>query len=459
MAVQHPNAQQQHTEIEDDAKAQATLLQLRRTNASLPALSLPHELLSAILEFACDVSSPLDARQKANRSIRRAISSTCYHWRSLATSTTSLWCDISASAKWMEDPISPPLSYLELEIKRAGERPLKLSFAGTGKCPEAWREFLLVARRVSHQCESIHIVGAPVQGLRDMFVTAPGEEVPRIHLPRLRTLYLRFPSPLKSWPAPLDLTSAPGLKHLSLGTCRPPLKFSSPNNLTKLFGGFSVGELAFLLQECQHLRELRWNFYATDITTSEYAELSSVGLSSLERLSFCSRNTEVGDVILRCLRATQLRYLTLQSSSIPTWNQFPNLQSLCLGWLGGDLIMEILRAVPSIRELVLPHRLNDVSLSILSRAMLLRDEQGALEVVPLLTGLTMCDLGDAQWAEEVLSARNDGQPEALGMRFTLHVPYNSWYEDFNAFRPLRPWSIDCNVVSGANVDDDHWTDV
>lgn len=121
-----------------------------------------------------------------------------------------------------------------------------------------------------------------------------------------------------------------------------------------------------------------------------------------------------------------------------------------------DLI-PTLRNVPSIRKLVIyaqrdhchdygddDDELYDYSGSLVE-ALIKRDRQGVLELVPSLQELVI-QTYSVGWAEALVNGRNgrnNEQPEQCKMQFTLHLPRDSpWSEEFPAFRRRHAWSVD-----------------
>ena len=459
---------------EDTATAVAqAILQLRTTNATRPALSLPFELLGPIFEIACDEAQFRHSfvYRGTDRKIRFSVISTCWHWRNVAVSTPSLWCNLHPviNLRWS---VTSVRSLLELEIRRAAQRALRVVFV-YHESSEVCRELLRVIRRIAPRCESICIIGRRDDDARvGLFAGERGDFSP-LRLPILRALVLHFSAPNRlrpwsepvhvPWARPLNLTRAPRLGYLSVNGSEIPVTLPYPNNVIQVSGNFTVNATLSILQRCHHLRGFQWHDRLEDSpgSPSRSRQLPQLRLPSLENMSFPSGSS--GYELLPLITAPRLRILSISGSTAPTYNQFPNLELLYIYHKVRADLIPTLWSVPSIRELVIYAHSDSYQSNYgnwswgdedddlyeypwsLVNALVQRDNQGVLELVPSLRGLVM-QTYSVRWAEALVNGRNgmkDGQPEECKMQFTLHLPRdNPRSEEFPAFRHRHPWSVD-----------------
>ena len=152
----------EETELERSSNMNHDLAasRLRRVNASRPAVSLPSELLVDIFERACDIESrhvsgkALLKAGRLDRGVRRSLSRTCHRWRDVCYwEPPSLWSSFYIRPDDWSKPY-PPLPLLELELKRASQRPLTIQLIIDGG-GDGWRKTQEVVRTHSSLWEVV----------------------------------------------------------------------------------------------------------------------------------------------------------------------------------------------------------------------------------------------------------------------------------------------------------------
>lgn len=426
----------------------------RRSNATLPALSLPHELLSMIFEYSYYDPGPpkrMEEFQSTSRTIRLAICSTCHFWRKIAILTTSLWCNLRVH---IDNPgrLSQTIPLFELETERAGERVRRLRITTLVMPPsqfqEPWSALATLVKRHSKNFDSIFIQGVSMstQIESGLFLADVDPSTSPIDFARLHTFVIVFPTTygrLLDDMGTLDLAGAPLLHNLAICYCRVPIRLAAGHHLTKLriIHNSDISSDIRLLQSCPNLRELSWGSVFHNVAAFHEEENARLHFPVLQNLLYIVEAPDtMSTSILRMISAPQLRCLVL-GSSVPSPNQFPHLDYLTLLCdQTGDAITA-LRSTPTIHKL--QTELSYYKTRRFFEALAKLGPDGQFELVPHLRRLTMEQKQVKAGEAEILQVRNSVKQDGEEMSFNLRLlPPGVESGQFEPIGDERPGSVE-----------------
>ena len=419
-------------------------------NSERPAVALPPELLSEIFLFACARQHDTRDRRRflhgeISRRDRYNITRTCHAWRETAIAATALWCCISivvgdpvdyedddseddsdegsdeVSTDDLEiEPedfrlVQPKFHTLQLDLKRAGDRPLMILIRAVGALPDHWGVEAAALRAALPRSRFLCIVDLEDADLLSALIT----EQP-IAFPLLKTFIVDSLYPNIA----IDLSLAPQLKSArSYGA--PFLTNLVPRNIIRLSDNRTNLRL---LQRCKRLQWLSLTITRRWTQRLQGQAVPEIRLSNLRRLSISWVGDSeilqtVGDHILSAITAPKLRYLQLRSARIPSVRgQYPSLHSLDLQTRRGDMphsvadLEALFAHFPTIGELLMP----DQKLEYLEDILIARDEHGEFKWLPNLSDLWL-ETADETTAKKLIAVRNGGLNEERGMPFRLNL--------------------------------------
>lgn len=357
--------------LAQEAANEVRVLPLRLHNVQIPAVNLPSEILGSIFENACVA----DIRSYANipdyylhvSDVRRAIISTCSHWRQVVLKTSSLWGTIymTSDPESIFQPLAPLPAFIALEIERSGGSPLSLQSHTRTLDGERIASRFLEANL--SRCEAVHfehhLYSASPKHAAGVFGSAP--------LPHLRFLYLSLTRPgllgdnTEEGPFTLDLTQASSLRDLYIELGVPEVIVRPPGicNVARLHmnGSVRLSSAISLINACTGLETLSWrNVNGADEfkVPPFHPAVSLLNLHLTGVLSY---------FLLGSMQASNVQRLCVEGDGSTPDDfdpfKFPHLRSLTIqGRLRVDLIVRLLQAHPDLEHIALKHRFLDAEL-------------------------------------------------------------------------------------------------
>lgn len=393
---------------------------------------LPPELLSEIFQYALSptepgasiatvpkgASKPMSLRQQ-----RQAISATCWQWRNVALTTTSLWTSISIAVGSFS--VSSE-EFVRLETSRAGTRPLnlRLDVVPQDVGPHAEAALVDILKNILPRCETIRSNAG-----YDLFGSLFQPQEP-IQLPLLRSFTDHHDGiprrRLKNYPkASYDLSLAPKLKNFAISSSIKSLRLPPACGITSLHLGRKV-PLAWaieIIQGCSQLRNLCWTIKDTNVIPSNL----DLYLPALESLSYTTaiRGSQVD--MLPFINAPVLSTLLLESNStvpIACPKRFPTVRTLTIKYpplQTPDHAFEgLLLHFPAVRKF----RVDGLALtySVLNE-LSRRGEDGRWAAWPRLRSVTVLDPQYNSMWEKLLNIRTKEQRHGdASLEIALNAP-------------------------------------
>ena len=445
-----------------------------RQNARLSAVTLPPEILADIFVYAC--SRPHNDADNSYyntqleppishivRQVRHTIGVTCRRWREVLLSTTLLWSSISVEVALRDNKIrdvyGPPSSddeeeyeltpsseMLELELARAGTRPLRLSLYVQHRLEMPFELYELI-RDAFPRCVAIYLDFPPLTPF-----AMPLEET-SAELPLLRSLgiHLLAQDP-PEWRrrACTQLSLAPALRDFATtySVIPPPFCTELQLNRLHLHGEVPFSEAVAIIRLSPQLRQLQW-----EVVVPEHQSIPQEPLHFplLEELWFTNAGDEPDDsAVLSLIVAPRLSTLQLLSGSeLP--KQFPSVRRLIFSATNPDATVgfpENLRYFPVLEEL-------DTDCCMLSgpvaEALSRRGSNNEWDLLPRLRHLVWPGeyVDNPEVLEKLLRTRNAEQ-QNNGSPVTLVLDYPRYEAEDPLLENVSPWATQGIEASGCH---------
>ena len=431
----------------------------RHLNSKRSAANLPPELLSEIFLLACArhdaVARDRHMHGDISRRARHNITSTCHAWRETAVTTTSLWncisvvigkdapCNYPYKVSHGDYALNPSTIYsLQLEMKRAGNRPLRLLIQIEGDLSDDGDLELAALRAALSRSRFLCITDCGSASVFSALMT----EHP-IPFPHLRALLI---SSARSdmW---INLSLAP-LIETARAHGGPALRHVVPLNVLRLSPNRTDPHL---LQRCERVQWLEMRITKRWIQKLKDHKFPEVKLPHLELLSIPwpkgTVNTLEDHILLSSIIAPGLRYLQMNRAHVPSiQGQYPSLYSLDLQPMPEDTspsiseLRDLFAHFPDIGELLMPSR----KLKDLGDIFIAKDDHGEFKWLPKLRDLWL-DTADDETAKKLIAVRNEGMEEQRGMplRLNLHRCSAELQKTYNWSVKVRPYVDPFKIVN------------
>lgn len=272
-----------------------SLSRTRSANARRPAVALETEVLAQIFETACfDTFSPFElaAPTTSLRKTRDSIASTCFRWREVALSASSLWSHIAIdqeSNAHHHDEADHPARYdlICTEYQRAKTRPLALYVASRSALQ--WRS---IKARVPTSLSRSSVLSFSIYDDSPFPASFLSNTVP---LPILRTLLLEWNQIKPDSSEILELSHAMALRNLwivspgSRGSGALRISLSHMTDLTRLtirFKRVDPQSVMEIINRSPNLESLDWLYYPRAVDGLSFEGLPApIALCQLRYLS------------------------------------------------------------------------------------------------------------------------------------------------------------------------------
>ena len=441
---------------------------LYRQNAQLPVVALPPEILADIFVYACSrphneddypyhythLEPPIS---HIVRRVRHAIGATCRRWREVLLSTTLLWSSISIEVALQGHKIrdfygppssdekyefTPSLEMLEVELARAGTRPLRLGLYVQYQL-EMPLELYELIRDAFPRCVTIYLDFPPLTPF-----AMPLEET-SVELPLLQSLGIHLLAQdhtERRRRAYTQLSLAPALRDFSTSYSVVPPPLCTELRFTRLHLHDEVpfSEAVAIIRLSPQLRQLQWEVPRLD----ERIPQEPIHLPLLDELWFIHSGGDAS-AVLSLIFAPQLSTLQLWGGYVLP-KRFPLVRRLIFSTrtLGDwSSFVEALSCFPIVEEL-------DINYSMLSEpvveALSQRGPNNEWTVLPRLRRLVWpASMAHLNLVEGLLRTRNEEQQDNRPP-VTLVLDYDEDDPVPPSVANLSPWATVGINASGSN---------